>query len=62
MYCFEQVVAIRGEDHAIFPFFLKKYLLDIKATEDHVTDILQFAHEMECSLQVEQQQNDSRAH
>ena len=43
-------------------FLKKKYLLDIKATEDHVTDILQFAHEMECSLQVEQQQNDSRAH
>ena len=50
----------KGEDHAIFSF-LKKILLDIKATEELVTEVLQFSHEMECSLQVEQWQNDSHA-
>ena len=41
--------------------FRKKILLDIKATEELVTKVLQFAHEMECSLQVEQRQNNSHA-
>ena len=31
--------------------FRKQNLLDIKATEELVTEVLQFAHEMECSLQ-----------
>lgn len=60
MYRFGQVVETKGEDHAIFPFW-KKILLDIKATEELVTEVLQFAREMECSLQVEQRQNDSHA-
>ena len=50
----------KGEDHVIFPFW-KKILLDIIATEECVTEVLKFAHEIECSLQVEQQQNDSHA-
>ena len=60
MYRFGQVVETKGEDHAILPL-KKKFLLDIKATEELVTEVLQFAHEMECSLQVEQWQNDSHA-
>lgn len=60
MYRFGQVVETKSKDHAIFPF-KKKILLHIKATEELVTEVLLFAHEMECSLLVEQWQNNSHA-